>query len=463
MTFEFTDYHQTRREIPKWDSLSIELAYVVDYNPETESCTLCLGGRHGGTYLYNVPIAVDFGGCYEVQQKMHQPCDRAKPDQYGKVERGPRWGVSYPVQVGDTCVVGFVSGNESTPVILKFLRGWSDPGIGWVAKKVEREGEGFPETDQQPAHRFDICLPSGGWLRCLSDSSWVVSTAPLNKPKALITLHANGDIDILAEGEIRIKAQKKIIGIGQTGIDFSTPESITATAAKDIDITAGDTPRSQPLENPLTSPESLAQSLMGAANVQALAQALNNRDLLAVAQSLPQQFLKNAPLPINTNLFGSLDLDTFFSGAVGSLGSGNLGDFLESQIQSFGNLAIAQDLLTNLSEGQIQSLVQGLLNQNLQQLVEPLTQLTGKGRVNIRAGNAITQRSTRQFNIATKLQETLMQRLAKGVVIHNNATNVIDNNAPLTRLRALCNQGHWLGVIPSGWGRIVCPNLEINP
>lgn len=189
--------------------MNSELYTVLKYYPETETCDLYPANQNGRGALSRVAIAVGHGGAWENQQRHNPPLEnRSDPSQFGNVERGPRWGQSFPVQEGDIAEVHWLGMDQSVPIIKNFLHHRGVLGPAWVASKIGDRPDGLPESDKEPDNRYDLLLPSGAWLRSTKDGSWTIATPPVDAPKAFIVLHANGDINIHAEGTVTINAAK---------------------------------------------------------------------------------------------------------------------------------------------------------------------------------------------------------------------------------------------------------------
>lgn len=196
-------YDRTHRKVsPARESVGSDLYTVVRYDPLAHTCDLTSASINQRGDLKEVPIACGFGGAWEFQSQ-HQPAvGSVNQQQWGNCARGARWGVAYPIQPGDLCRVMYAGESQSDPMITEFYRQQGDYGIPWVANQVLSSENDYtkntPLDDDEPELRYDLLLPSGAWLRSLKSGSWVVATAPVDRPKAYIVLDANGTIKIKA-------------------------------------------------------------------------------------------------------------------------------------------------------------------------------------------------------------------------------------------------------------------------
>lgn len=166
------------------------LYQVISYNPILNVCDLAPAGQGGQGILRGVPIGCFWGGSWQAQVRHRPPLPRrASPEQWGEAVGGPRWGVVFPVQLGDYCEVDFLDGDLTSAVIIAFCPGWrGNPGPAYV-------GEQFGESTQD---RFDLLLPSGGWARCLGDGTWLISAAPVGQGP-VVRISADGSVTVQAD------------------------------------------------------------------------------------------------------------------------------------------------------------------------------------------------------------------------------------------------------------------------
>lgn len=177
---------------------------VVAYNPILNVCDLkpAAGSQRG--FLSDVPIAC-WGGSWE-QQKRQTPAlpSVVDPGAWGAAARGPRWGVAYPVQLGDLAKVEYLGGSYNSPIITEFGGNPVEAGPAFVGAQL----------GESPFNRYDLLLPSGAWLKSLGDGSWLIATGPVGSPAASIRLGADGSVTINA-ASITINGVTTFNGTGQ--------------------------------------------------------------------------------------------------------------------------------------------------------------------------------------------------------------------------------------------------------
>lgn len=176
---------------------SADLYQVVSYNPEAYTCNLAPATQNARGILRDVPIGCFWGGSWEIQRRYSPPFPNLAP-------QGARWGIGFPVQAGDYCIVSHL--DQTTAYISSFLPGWR--GARGPAYVGQQSGE--PIQD-----RFDVLHPSGAWLRCLRNGTWIVNT-PENS--ARVTISADGTVTLDAgivnvnAGEINLNGDVHVNG-----------------------------------------------------------------------------------------------------------------------------------------------------------------------------------------------------------------------------------------------------------
>jgi phage baseplate assembly protein gpV len=117
-----------------------------------------------------------------------------------------RLGVSLSPRVGDLAVVGFISGDVNSPVVIGFL--YDEQTRPPDAKATELVYV-VPDDADEDARRVEVQLPSGNKLT-LQDKKLTVTmggTTLTLEADGAITLEAGGDISLKAQGAISIEAQ----------------------------------------------------------------------------------------------------------------------------------------------------------------------------------------------------------------------------------------------------------------
>ncbi len=195
-----------RKVYPANNSVGSDLFTVLTYDPIHQTCDLAPASVNQRGVMTQVPIAQTFAGAWENQQ-FHRPAV-AKTDSktWGTAPRGARWGMNLPIQPGDLALVLYAGESASDPVIVAFYRWRGDYAVPWLANQVigTRDNEfkkALPQDDAETADRFDVLLPSGGWLRSTKLGSWVMATGPVDAAKAWLVLDQ--------EGRIKLKARSK--------------------------------------------------------------------------------------------------------------------------------------------------------------------------------------------------------------------------------------------------------------
>ena len=207
--------------------MKTELYQIISYNPLLNICDVAPASQGAAGILRAVPLGCFWGGSRADQVRHSPPLPKTVDSaQWGRATGGPRWGVTFPVQPGDYCQVGFLGGDRSSAIIVGLLPGWRG---GYGPAYV---GQRFGES---PTDRFDILLPSGGWARCLADGSWVFQAAPAGQGAA-IRVGSDGAVAINASsitlnGAVAINGSATINGKGimvTGGID-SRGDTMVAT------------------------------------------------------------------------------------------------------------------------------------------------------------------------------------------------------------------------------------------
>lgn len=187
-----------RRSDSSRNMVEAETYTVSRYYPEFGTCDLIPATINQRGELSAVPIKVPFGGSWEASS-VHQPqVYSGNGDGWGNASRGPRWGMNFPVQPGDLALVEYEGAAASDPVIVGFRFTRGNYTVAWTANQVLSKGNDYTENtavdDDLVSDRFDLLLPSGAWLRSTQAGSWVMATAPVDRPNAFFTLHADGKI-----------------------------------------------------------------------------------------------------------------------------------------------------------------------------------------------------------------------------------------------------------------------------
>lgn len=192
-----------RRVKPSRESTGSDLYTVTSYDAIAQTCDLSPMTVNQRGKLMNVPICQAFGGAWE-RQIGHKPAVQpVDAELWGNAPRGPRWGVSLPIQPGDVARVAYVAESMSDPVITGFYRWGGNYGIPWVANQVlgKRDthySQQLPPDDGDVYGRYDLLLPTGAWTRSGNKGSWTMATAPVHLPKAWMALDASGKIRLRA-------------------------------------------------------------------------------------------------------------------------------------------------------------------------------------------------------------------------------------------------------------------------
>lgn len=165
---------------------SPDLYQVISYDPIAYTCNVAPASQNARGILRNVPISCWWGGSWEIQQRYSPPFPE-------RAEQGTRWGMGLPIQPGDYCLVARF--DAVSAYIIQFLPGWR--GVRGPSTVGQQNGE--PVED-----RLDLLHPSGAWLRCLQDGTWILNT-PNNSVR--IEVDASGAVSISA-GSISVNASE---------------------------------------------------------------------------------------------------------------------------------------------------------------------------------------------------------------------------------------------------------------
>lgn len=206
------------------------LYQVIAYNPILNVCDVAPASQSGLGILRGVPIACFWGGSWQSQFRHQPPLPRiASQSQWGEAAGGPRWGVIYPVQLGDYCEIECLDDDPTSAVIIAFSPGWRG-GLG-----PAHVGRQYGESELD---RFDILLPTGGWARCLADGTWVISAAPVGKGPT-VRISADGSVLIHQAAEVAIAASTINI---QGAVSIDGPLSVqgdTTIGGKGVVVVGG--------------------------------------------------------------------------------------------------------------------------------------------------------------------------------------------------------------------------------
>jgi hypothetical protein len=178
------------------------LYMIQSYDPLRQRCTIVPYNPDGGPILTDVPLAIGWSGSWERQQQYGGTIGPLmNAEQWGNSPRGPVWGETHPIEPGDIVLVQFLGADAIITAIAHDL-GAAHHSPAWVANQVHSSPNDFtketPAADDEPQGRYDVLLPSGGWLRNLADGSWVVTTCPVDRPKVFMVLNADGSFKIKA-------------------------------------------------------------------------------------------------------------------------------------------------------------------------------------------------------------------------------------------------------------------------
>lgn len=187
--------------------MKIELYQVISYNPLLGVCDVAPASQNASGILRAVPLACSWGGARAAQVRHNPPMEpTVSPGEWGNSPGGPRWGVAFPIQPGDYCLVGSLGGASGAMAIVGLVPGWrSSPTPAQVGQAA-----GEPVGD-----RFDILLPSGAWARALGDGSWVLQASPAGAG-ASVRIGSDGTITLTA-GAIALNGDVSINGATDIG------------------------------------------------------------------------------------------------------------------------------------------------------------------------------------------------------------------------------------------------------
>lgn len=191
-----------RQVNPHRESTGSDYYTVKKYDPVLQLCDLYPGGTHQRGILTKVPIAQIGASSWE-DQIFHEPALSSKmdPEQWGQVCRGPKAGVSWPIQPGDLALVQFRGESQSDPVITAFMRQDLGLGIPWTANQAigrrdDKYKQRLPQDDAKLKDRYDVLLPSGAWIRSTKEGSITLSTPPVHNARCFLSLDSEGRIKI---------------------------------------------------------------------------------------------------------------------------------------------------------------------------------------------------------------------------------------------------------------------------
>jgi len=217
-----------RQIYPARDAVGSDLYTVLKYYPLWELVDLAPASINQRGILSKVPVSIGFGGSWEMQANHEPRIQTVDPALWGNIERGPRWGISYPIQQGDLCRVEYQGESMSDPVVVAVYRSGGDYGPAWVANQVVGPRDTpytrlLPADDSGLENRFDLTLPTGAWLRSGGRGSWVLSTSPINQPRAFLSMDS-------ASGAIYLKGANSS-GEYTTSIELNPEAEIVRLAA----------------------------------------------------------------------------------------------------------------------------------------------------------------------------------------------------------------------------------------